>query len=95
MMREALEFAFAWTLLSVFRLLPRRGALAAGAGVGALAWHLLPRLRRAGLRNLEMVFPDLPAVERERILRNLYRNLGRQLAEFCQMSREHPGAGAL
>jgi Kdo2-lipid IVA lauroyltransferase/acyltransferase len=87
MMREALEFAFAWTLLSVFRLLPRRGALAAGAGVGALAWHLLPRLRRAGLRNLEMVFPDLPAVERERILRNLYRNLGRQLAEFCQMSR--------
>jgi Kdo2-lipid IVA lauroyltransferase/acyltransferase len=86
-MREALEFAFSWTLLTVFRLLPRRAALAAGAGLGAVAWHLLPRLRRTGLRNLEMAFPEMPPAERERVLRGLYLNLGRQLAEFCQMSR--------
>jgi Kdo2-lipid IVA lauroyltransferase/acyltransferase len=86
-MREALEFAFSWILLTVFGLLPRRAALAAGAGLGAVAWHLLPRLRSTGLRNLEMAFPEMQPVERERILRNLYGNLGRQLAEFCQMSR--------
>jgi len=84
-MREALEFAFAWTLLTAFRLLPRRAALAAGAALGAVAWDVLPRLRRTGLRNLELAFPDLPPAERRRTLRNLYRNLGRQLAEFCQM----------
>jgi Kdo2-lipid IVA lauroyltransferase/acyltransferase len=89
-MREALEYAFAWTLLTVFRLLPRRAALAAGAGLGSVAWHVLPRLRRSGLRNLELAFPATPLAERERMLRNLYRNLGRQLAEFCQMSRYTP-----
>jgi Kdo2-lipid IVA lauroyltransferase/acyltransferase len=70
--------------------LPRPAARAAGAGVGALAWHLLPRLRRTGLRNLEIAFPGLQAVERVRILRNLYRCLGWQLAEFCQMPRYTP-----
>jgi Kdo2-lipid IVA lauroyltransferase/acyltransferase len=89
-MREALEFAFAWTLLTAFRLLPRRAALAAGAGLGAMAWRLLPRLRRTGLRNLKLAFPVLPPAERERILRNLYRNLGHQLAEFCQMRSYTP-----
>jgi Kdo2-lipid IVA lauroyltransferase/acyltransferase len=86
-MREALEFAFAWTLLTAFRLLPRRAALAAGAGLGAVAWAVLPRLRRVGLHNLKLAFPEAPPVQRECILRILYRNLGRQLAEFCQMRR--------
>jgi Kdo2-lipid IVA lauroyltransferase/acyltransferase len=89
-MRETLEFAAAWTLLRLLGALPRPAARAAGAGVGALAWHLLPRLRRTGLRNLEIAFPGLQAVERVRILRNLYRCLGWQLAEFCQMPRYTP-----
>lgn len=89
-MREALEFAFAWTLFTAFRLLPRRAALSAGAALGAVASVLLPRLRRTGLRNLELAFPDRPPAERERILRHLYRGLGRQLAEFCQMPRYTP-----
>ena len=39
-----------------------------------------------GLRNLELAFPEMPAAEREPILRLEYRNLGWLLAEFCQMS---------
>ena len=86
-MREALEYAFAWTLLKLLGSLPRRAARRAGAAVGALAWHALPRLRRTGMRNLELAYPQMPREEREQLLRRLYRSLGWQLAEFCQMPR--------
>jgi Kdo2-lipid IVA lauroyltransferase/acyltransferase len=86
-MREALEYAFAWTLLRLMGSLPRRAALAAGAGLGAVAWLALPRLRRSGLRNLELAYPEMPVKERVRLLRRVYRYLGRQLGEFCQMPR--------
>ena len=86
-MREALEFAFCWTLLKIIGAMPRPAARAAGAGVGALAWGLVPRLRRTGLRNLELAFPEKSEEERTRILRAMYRGLGWQLAEFCQMPR--------
>ncbi len=86
-MREALEFAFAWTLLKAMGLVPRPMARSVGAGLGAIAWLALPRLRRTGLRNLELAYPSLPPAERARLLRRLYRNLGWQLAEFCQLPR--------
>ena len=86
-MREALEFAFAWTLLKAIGALPRPMARAVGAGLGAVAWRILPRLRRTGLRNLELALPAIPQEERVRLLRRLYRYLGWQLAEFCRMPR--------
>jgi KDO2-lipid IV(A) lauroyltransferase len=42
------------------------------------------------LRNLELAFPNMPAGERDYILRLEYRNLGWLLAEFCQMSTYTP-----
>jgi len=86
-MREALEYAFAWTLLKLMGVLPRGMARQAGAAVGGVASWLLPRLRRTGLRNLELAYPEMPGAERARILRQLYRYLGWQLAEFCRMHR--------
>ncbi len=86
-MREAFEFVFSWTLLKLVGLLPRPAARRFGACLGAAAWHAVPRLRRTGLRNLELAFPEMPLVERQRILRSVYRSLGWQLAEFCRMSR--------
>lgn len=62
-------------------------ARALGGAIGRLAFHLTPRLRRTGLRNLEMSFPEMTRDEREGVLRRLYRNLGWHLAEFCQMPR--------
>jgi len=67
------------------RLLPRRLARAIGAAIGAAAFRGLRRLRRVGLRNLELAFPEITAQEREAILRSEYRNLGFLLAEFCKM----------
>jgi Kdo2-lipid IVA lauroyltransferase/acyltransferase len=86
-MRQLVEYAFAWTLLHAMAVLPRRAARFAGAVLGAVAWLILPRLRRTGLRNLELAWPTMPAAERQRLLRRLYRSLGWQLAEFCQMRK--------
>jgi KDO2-lipid IV(A) lauroyltransferase len=56
----------------------------------ALTWciyRLLGRLRRVGLRNLELALPTLSQQERQRILRGVFRHLGWQLVEFCRMPR--------
>jgi len=90
-MREALEYAFVWTLLNGFAILPRRLAWQLGAGVGFVAWLAIPGLRRTGLRNLEIGFPAMPAAERQQLLRRLYGHLGKQLAEFCRLPRYTPG----
>src|ERR1700746_2397394 len=89
-MRERLEFAVVWMLVKLLGVLPRGIARAVGAAVGALAYRVLGRLRRVGLTNLELAFPDMSVAQRERILRRLYRNLGWLLAEFCQMSGYTP-----
>lgn len=74
-----------WLSVSMLRLLPRSLARASGALIGAAAFRLLGRLRRVGLRNLALAFPEMPAREREAILRAEYKNLGYLLAEFCKM----------
>ena len=84
-MRENLEFAVVWALVRLLGLLPRRAARGIGAAVGALAYRILPRLRSVGTRNLEIAFPEWSEAQRQEVLRKLYRNLGWELAEFCQM----------
>lgn len=84
-MKQRLEFALVWLLVKALGAMPRTAARAVGATIGWMAWLGLPRLRRVGMRNLELAFPEKTVKERKRILRVLYRNLGWQLAEFCKM----------
>ena len=86
-MRQRLEFAVTWCLIHALGLPPRSVARRLGASVGALAYFCMGRLRRIGLRNLQIAFPEKPVAEHRRILRGIYRSLGWQLAEFCQMPR--------
>jgi KDO2-lipid IV(A) lauroyltransferase len=83
--REAAEFAAVWLFVHGVRLLPRSIARAVGSGIGAIAFSVLGRLRRVGVRNLELAFPETTPLDREAILRSEYRNLGFLLAEFCKM----------
>jgi KDO2-lipid IV(A) lauroyltransferase len=83
--RERVEFAVVWLAVHGMRLLPRRSARAVGAGIAAIAYHALGRLRGVGVRNLQLAFPEMPEPERARTLRLLYRRLGWLLAEFCLM----------
>jgi KDO2-lipid IV(A) lauroyltransferase len=85
--RETLEFGAVWVFVNLLKVLPRGLARWVGAGVGELAYAVLGRLRKVGIRNLEMAFPEKSEVEREQILRREYRNLGWLLAEFCQMPK--------
>ncbi len=84
-MVEWLEFFAVWLLVQVFGLLPRPLSRRLGAAVGAIAYTVLGRLRSVGERNLELAYPSLDGKERTHLLKKLYRNLGWQMAEFCQM----------
>jgi len=86
-MRHGLEYAPVWLLVQGIGLLPRPLARALGIAVGRLVYVLHGRLRRVGMRNLELAFPEKTAAERQRILKGLFTGLGRQLAEFCLFPR--------
>jgi KDO2-lipid IV(A) lauroyltransferase len=84
---ETLEFVVVWCVARGLGWLPRGLARSLGAGVGRVVYWTLGRLRQTGLRNLEMALPEMPAADRERTLKQVYRGLGWQLAEFCRMER--------
>ena len=87
MMRKNLEY---WLVVGVARTLGRMPRQLARLLAGVLAFKvywLLGRLRRVGVRNLQLALPELPAEERNRILRGVYVHLGWQLVEFCRMTR--------
>lgn len=82
-MRYRLEYALAWLLIRGISILPRPVARAAGIGLGQLVYFLHGKLRRVGMRNLQLAFPEKSTHERRRILRGEFTSLGRQLAEVC------------
>jgi KDO2-lipid IV(A) lauroyltransferase len=88
--RHYLEFAVVWVFVRILSALPRGPARSLGAAIGAFAYRVFGRLRKVGLRNLQIAFPQQTGAEREATLHRVYRNLGRQLAEFCQMSSYSP-----
>jgi len=86
-MRENLEY---WLVLAVARSLgrmPRSLARLLACLLAFAVYWLFGRLRRVGVRNLELAFPDLSSRERSRILRGVYIHLGWQLVEFCRLTR--------
>jgi len=86
-MRKRLEFIIVWVLVRALGALPRNWARAIGAVLGSLIFAVTNRLRRTGERNLQIAYPESDPAWRSRTLRQLYRNLGLHLAEFCLMSR--------
>ena len=86
-MRESIEFWLAATIARGLGRLPRPVARWLAGGLVAAVYRLHKRLRRVGMRNLELALPELAADERERILCGVYRHLGWQLVEFCRMQR--------
>ncbi len=86
-MRRKIEYAAAWPFIKILGILPRRLARAFAIGIGWAVYFLHVRLRRVGMRNLALAFPEKTEAERARILRGEFTSLGRQLAELCQFPR--------
>lgn len=57
-----------------------------GRLLGLSAYHILPRLRRVGLKNLELAFGEtLSGSEKKRVLREAAINMGTVAAEFAHL----------
>jgi len=86
-MRRKLEYAAAWPFIKILGFLPRPLSRALGIAIAQMVYLLHFRLRRVGMRNLRMIFPEKSEAERARILRGEFTSLGRQLAEMSQFPR--------
>ena len=86
-MRRRLEYAAAWPFIKILGILPRSVSRALGIAISQIVYFLHFKLRRVGMRNLAMAFPDKPVAERKRVLRGEFTSLGRQLAELCQFPK--------
>jgi Kdo2-lipid IVA lauroyltransferase/acyltransferase len=85
-----LEYAATRALLSGLGALPRPLAVAVGRTLGHAAHALAGGLRRTGMRNLELAFPEMNEAERKRLLRGSFVALGRQLGEVSKFPRATP-----
>lgn len=86
-MRHKIEYVPVWFVLTLFRVLPRGMARMLGIGIAYFVLAVHGRLRRVGMRNLQMALPEKSKRERRKIVRGVFRTLGRQLADFCQFPR--------
>jgi Kdo2-lipid IVA lauroyltransferase/acyltransferase len=86
-LRYRLEYALAWILVKSVGALPRPVARAAGICLAWMVYLLHGKLRRVGMRNLELAFPQKSRNERRRILGGVFTSLGRHAAEVCLFPR--------
>src|SRR6476660_8993947 len=86
-LRHKLEYFPVWLLATAIGALPRPLARSFCQGIGMLMYTAHRRLRKVGLRNLDLAFPEKNRKEKLRILRGLFQGLGRELAEFALFPR--------
>lgn len=82
-----IEYAGAWVALGLLGLLPRGAAIRTATWILLAVPKLLPKLRKTGLRNLEIAFPEKTVTERDAILRGTFENLGRVLGDLSQFRK--------
>ncbi len=86
-LRHRLEYCAARGVLTFLGWLPHRVGRMAGAALAALCYFFWPRLRRVGLFNLRLAFPEWEERRRRQTLFGLFQNFGRMLADFSQFPR--------
>lgn len=84
------EYIAARFILGGLGLLPRKAAVAIGRAAGWLAYNLLGELRRTGMTNLRLAFPEKSDAERQKILKASFKNLGQTLGEVSQFPYSTP-----
>ncbi len=90
--RHRIEFFAARCILRLLGWLPQSLARSLCELLAALSYIFWPRLRRVGMFNLGIAFPDWTDKRRRQVLFAEFRNLGRMLADFAhfpQLNREN------
>src|SRR5688572_30896046 len=77
------EYTSLRIMFSFVRILPRNAAVFLCMATARFTFWVLADRRKAGIRNLEIAFPELDESERKRILRSSIENIGRTVAEFA------------
>lgn len=81
-------YFLAWFFFSLCQTLPLSWARRLGTGLAALGYYLVPRIRKVGRANLDIVYGnELSEQEKTRILRASVKNLGLVAIEFTQLPR--------
>ena len=79
-----LEYWAAWFVLESLAHSPPPLAGRMGRFYAGALDRILPRLRQAGMRNLELVFPSLDVRQRSKIIDGVFRSIGRLLVVFAR-----------
>lgn len=79
-----------WLLVGPARRMPFGLARSLGKGFGSLVFQVMGRYRRVALKNLGLIYADLPEAERTRMAREVFRHYGEMAAEFIKLPRLSP-----
>src|SRR5262245_42170457 len=88
--RNYLEYIFVRSVLNGLAALPRGMRLRTGETLGLLACSLAGKLNRTARRNLQLALPDLSEQKQDAIIKGVFRNFGRLLAEFSYFPKFTP-----
>jgi KDO2-lipid IV(A) lauroyltransferase len=86
-MKEWLEYAAVHVSLKVLEILPQSAARSLASAVARALYLLSPKLCKTAEFNLRLAFPEWTDPERQQVIRNMARNLGRMAAEFARMPK--------
>ncbi len=84
-MRNWLEYLPFIIVAKIVRALPRNTALALGRRLGTLGRWLQCRRVEIARENLRHAFPEMPAPEREAIIRQMFTYLGTGFVEMLRL----------
>jgi KDO2-lipid IV(A) lauroyltransferase len=86
-LRHAAEYVAAIVSYALLRLLPSGLRLKLAGLFGNISYMVTPRRVTVALENLRAAFSHLPASERKRIVRQVYRNLAASAIEEIDLAR--------
>jgi len=86
-MKEWLEYVVVRVSLKVLEILPPSAARSLASAAARALYLLSPKLRKTAAFNLRLAFPEWTDAQRQQVLRNMARNLGRMASEFARMPK--------
>ncbi|MFZ1701935.1 MAG: lysophospholipid acyltransferase family protein [Pyrinomonadaceae bacterium] len=82
-----IEYLAARAAFAIMAQLPRRVAVRVSIWIMRVVSVVIKSLRRTGMTNLEIAFPEKTVAERQIILKGTFENLGRVLGELSQVAK--------